>query len=47
MKRLAVVLALLNVNYANAALNVFPLKDIRAGMHGTGKTVFNGDRIED
>ena len=24
-----------------------PLKDVRAGMHGTGKTVFNGDKIED
>jgi hypothetical protein len=24
-----------------------PLKDVRAGMHGTGKTVFNGDKVED
>src|SRR5579863_6573619 len=24
-----------------------PLRDIRAGMHGVGKTVFSGDRIED
>ncbi|HWD00034.1 MAG TPA: SpoIVB peptidase S55 domain-containing protein [Candidatus Sulfopaludibacter sp.] len=25
----------------------FPLKDIRAGMHGTGRTVFSGDRVEE
>jgi hypothetical protein len=24
-----------------------PLKDIRAGMHGVGKTVFSGDKVED
>ncbi|HWE48341.1 MAG TPA: SpoIVB peptidase S55 domain-containing protein [Bryobacteraceae bacterium] len=47
MKRLIISLALLNIPLANAALAIFPLKDIRAGMHGTGKTVFNGDRIED
>ncbi len=29
------------------AQNFFPLKDIRAGMHGVGRTVFQGDRIED
>ena len=25
----------------------FPVKDIRAGMHGTGRTVFSGNRIEE
>ncbi len=25
----------------------FPLKDIRPGMHGVGKTVFSGTRIEE
>lgn len=30
-----------------AAVDIMPLKDIRAGMVGTGKTVFSGDRIED
>ena len=25
----------------------FPLKDVRAGMRGTGRTVFSGNRIED
>src|SRR5690242_7573433 len=47
MKRLALVLALLTIPLASAAIPVFPLKDIRAGMHGTGRTVFNGDKIED
>src|SRR6204780_2709058 len=32
---------------AHAALSIMPLKDVRAGMHGTGKTVFQGDKIED
>jgi hypothetical protein len=32
---------------ARAATSFFPLQDIRAGMHGVGKTVFSGDRIED
>jgi hypothetical protein len=32
---------------AIAALSILPLKDVRAGMHGTGKTVFSGDKIED
>src|ERR1700689_2179539 len=32
---------------AHAALSIMPLKDVRAGMHGTGKTVFSGDKIED
>ena len=26
---------------------IFPLKDIRAGQHGVGKTVFSGNRIQD
>jgi SpoIVB peptidase S55 len=38
---------LLTVRTAHAALNIMPLKDVRAGMHGTGKTVFNGDKIDD
>ena len=31
----------------SAAIDFMPLKDIRAGMHGVGKTVFSGDKIED
>jgi len=26
---------------------LFPLKEVRPGLHGTGKTVFSGDRIEE
>src|ERR1039457_4960716 len=26
---------------------LFPLKDVRAGMHGTGRTVFSGGRIDE
>lgn len=32
---------------AMAALSIMPLGDVRAGMHGTGRTVFSGDRVED
>jgi hypothetical protein len=46
--RLAVIAGcLLSLATAHAALNIMPLKDVRAGMRGTGKTVFNGDKIED
>jgi hypothetical protein len=50
MKRLALPAALVLLILApaaHAALSILPLKDIRAGMHGTGKTVFSGDKIED
>ena len=47
VKRLAIAFALLTVSTSHAALNIMPLKDVRAGMHGTGKTVFNGDKIDD
>lgn len=46
--RLAVIAGcLLSFASAEAALNIMPLKDLRAGMRGTGKTVFIGDKIED
>ncbi len=32
---------------AQAAIPIMPLKDIHAGMHGVGKTVFEGDKVED
>ena len=32
---------------ASAALSIMPLGEVRAGMHGTGKTVFAGDKVED
>lgn len=47
MKRFAIALALLTVSSAHAALSIMPLKDVRAGMHGIGKTVFNGDKVDD
>ena len=45
--RFALAFALLIVSSLHAALNIMPLKDVRAGMHGTGKTVFSGDKIDD
>ncbi len=39
--------ALLAVSAAWAAPPIFPLKDIRAGQHGVGRTVFSGSRIEE
>jgi hypothetical protein len=45
--RLAVsaVFALAAVLHAQTAF--FPLKDVRPGMHGVGKTVFAGDRVDE
>src|ERR1700686_5708395 len=37
----------LTLHQAGAAANFLALKDIKAGMHGVGKTVFSGDKIED
>lgn len=31
----------------SAQTAIFPLKDIRAGQHGVGKTIFSGNHIED
>lgn len=52
VKRLALAAALLtaallNTTPARAALDIMPLKDVRAGMHGIGRTVFSGTKIED
>jgi hypothetical protein len=32
---------------AQTAISFFHVRDIRPGLHGTGKTVFSGDRIEE
>ena len=32
---------------AHAQTSFYPLRDLKAGMHGTGRTVFSGDRIEE
>ncbi len=47
MSRFIIVTALLTSGLAHAALSVMPLTDVRAGMHGVGKTVFSGSKIED
>jgi hypothetical protein len=47
VKCLALAAALLACPIAHAALTIMPLKDVRAGMHAVGKTVFSGDKIED
>jgi len=39
--------ALLAVSTAWAAPPIFPLKDVRAGQHGVGRTVFSGSRVEE
>jgi hypothetical protein len=44
--RLAIATALLTASLAHAALSIMPLKDVKAGMHGIGKTVFSGSKIE-
>jgi SpoIVB peptidase S55 len=45
--RRAALLVLLLLAPLAAAQNFFPLKDIRPGLHGIGRTVFEGDRIEE
>jgi hypothetical protein len=40
-------LCLLAVLPASAALSIMPVKDVHAGMHGIGKTVFAGDKVDD
>src|SRR5215469_15266052 len=32
---------------ASAQTSFLSVRDVRAGMHGTGRTVFSGDRIEE
>ena len=50
---LRIVLPLLAVSAVFAVFNVqaapavFPLKDVRAGQHGIGRTVFSGSRVEE
>jgi SpoIVB peptidase S55 len=43
---LAVTLLVCSFQYLNAQ-SFFPLKDVRPGLHGIGRTVFYGNRIED
>jgi len=39
--------SLLAVSTMWAAPAIFPLKDVRIGQHGVGRTVFSGSRIEE
>jgi len=45
--RIAVPAALALAAALSAQIPFFPLKDLKPGMHATGKTVFSGDRVED
>ena len=45
--RLVVPAALALAAALSAQTALFPLKDIKPGMHGTGRTVFTGNKIED
>jgi hypothetical protein len=47
VKYLALAAALMSTSLAHAALSIMPLRDIHAGMKGVGKTVFQGDKVED
>lgn len=49
LKRLSAVLLLLvpGLLFAQAGQTpIFPLKDIRPGMHGVGRTIFQGDHVQ-
>lgn len=41
------VFALFLLNQFAAAQGFFPLKDVRPGMHGVGRTIFHGEQIEE
>jgi hypothetical protein len=45
--RLVVPAALAFAAALSAQTPFFPLKDLKPGMHGTGRTVFNGNQIEE
>jgi hypothetical protein len=43
--RLVLPAILASLGVLSAQSSYFPLKDVRAGMHATGRTVFSGDRV--
>src|SRR6266852_2684238 len=47
MLRIAVPAAVALAAALSAQTAFFPLKDLKAGMRATGRTVFSGDRVED
>jgi hypothetical protein len=44
---LRLLAAVFAISTLQAAPPIFPLKDIRAGQHGVGRTVFSGSRVEE
>src|SRR5205814_1003305 len=42
----ALIALMAGLTSARAATPLFPLADVKTGMHGVGKTVFSGGRIE-
>src|SRR6478736_1163728 len=44
---LRILLAMVAVSALQAAPAIFPLKDVRAGQHGIGRTVFSGSRVQE
>lgn len=44
---LAVLSLLILTSSFTGAQTFFPLKDVRAGLRGTGRTIFNGNRVEE
>ncbi|MDP9113772.1 MAG: hypothetical protein M3O20_08830 [Acidobacteriota bacterium] len=43
----ALVFTLSFASLGMAAPDIFPLKDVRAGQHGVGRTVFSGSKVEE
>ena len=43
----APLLLMVFASLALAAPDIYPLKDVRAGQHGVGRTVFSGTRVEE
>ena len=44
--RILLSVLLLSAHVCVAALNIMPLSEVKRGMHGTGRTVFDGDKVE-
>ena len=47
MRWYALFYALLAAPFLTAAPDIFPLKDVRAGQKGVGRTVFSGSKVEE
>jgi hypothetical protein len=47
VRQLRLITALIAISALRAAPAIFPLKDVRAGQRGIGRTVFSGSRVEE